>query len=249
MLNAYFVSDLHLTSEDEPKARLFIQFLNKVKEEQGTHLFLVGDIFDLWLADYIYFKKKYSQIISLLVELKKSGLEIHYFEGNHDFHLTKFWQQELGFVVHEGSQNFQLGPYRVRVEHGDEINQEDRAYLLMRWFFRCWPIKKLICCSLLGRCWVGLGNRLSHQSRRHGQHRQTPERRENILNTLRNYAKSLEEKGKGVDLFISGHIHVRFDEMVGLMRVVNLGTWLDHPNYFLLGQSSAQFVDLDSPIL
>ena len=241
MLAAYFVSDLHLTSEDEPRARLFLQFLSKIKEGGGTHLFLVGDIFDLWLADHDYFQKRYSQIVSLLMELKECGLEIHYFEGNHDFHLSKFWQDKLGFTVHKGPECFQLGPYRVRVEHGDEINQEDKAYLWMRWFFRTWPVRSLICFSFLGRFWGWLGNKLSLQSRKHGATKQFVGHQEVILGQLRSYVESLSAK---VDFFISGHIHIKFDEMMGSMRVINLGTWLEGPAYFFLDQSSAQFVEL-----
>ena len=240
MLHAYFVSDLHLTSEDEPKARLFVRFLDKVKKKKGTHLFLVGDIFDLWIADHDCFKERYSQIVSLLVELKRSGVEIHYFEGNHDFHLEKFWQRDLNFTVHQGPQSFQLGPYRVRVEHGDEVNQEDRTYLWTRWFLRCGLVEKIISLSFLGWCWSWLGDKWSRQSRKYGQKKQSSKYREIILDKLRRYASHLE----GVDFFISGHIHIRFDEWVGSTRVINLGTWLDCPNYFLLSQNSAQFVDL-----
>ena len=63
-MQAYFVSDIHLRSIQEVKARHFVHLLKSIQKIDGaTHLFLVGDIFDLWLSDYKFFLDKWEPII------------------------------------------------------------------------------------------------------------------------------------------------------------------------------------------
>ena len=242
MFNAYFVSDIHLDSQTESRGHRFLEFLKELEKQDGvTHLFMVGDIFDLWVGDHNYFKQRYSHIIEVLVRLKKRGLEIHYFEGNHDLHLSRFWQDELGFKVHGGPEFFQLGSYRVRVEHGDQVDTDDRGYLLLRWFLRCRPIK-FLCHSLPEGVVKWLGERASQQSRKHTSGVKTISKK-GLIKKLHTYVEEISSV-EPMDFFISGHIHIRSDEMVGKTRVLNLGTWLDHPCYFQLSQSVAQLKDL-----
>ncbi len=63
VLNAYFVSDLHIGSPSDSRARLFLEFLKNLGGgEDASHLFLMGDIFDLWVAAHSYFVDKYQPI-------------------------------------------------------------------------------------------------------------------------------------------------------------------------------------------
>ena len=135
-LCAYFVSDLHLGSVQEPNYQLFLKFLNQLKTDPPSHLFLVGDVFDIWVSDYAYFKDEHRQLITALQELQQNQVEIHYFEGNHDLYLRQFWHNQLGFKIHEGPAFFNIGEMRLRVEHGDQVDREDRGYLFLRWFLR-----------------------------------------------------------------------------------------------------------------
>ena len=83
---------------------------------------MLGDIFDLWVADHRYFIDAYSEIIDQIKRLQRAGIEIHYFEGNHDLHLKSFWQDELGLAVHNEPFYVQLGDTVVRLEHGDQMD-------------------------------------------------------------------------------------------------------------------------------
>lgn len=239
--NAYFVSDIHLTSETEPRGCLFLQFLKKLEREETTHLFLVGDIFDLWVGNHDYFKQRYSHIISTLTHLKEGGVEVHYFEGNHDLHLSKFWQDELGFIVHKGPEFFQLGPYRIRVEHGDQINPDDKGYLFLRWFLRTSPMK-FLCHFCPGKIVQWVGERASQKSRQYTSEVKTISKDE-VLDKLRVHTERIFSHIP-IDFLISGHIHIRLDEKVKATRVINLGTWLDRPCCFHLSGNTAQFIDL-----
>ena len=65
MHRAYFVSDIHITSPDCPQARRFAAFLRSLSGKSNvTHLFLLGDIFDLWVADHQWFVDRYRGYLS-----------------------------------------------------------------------------------------------------------------------------------------------------------------------------------------
>lgn len=223
MSRSFFVSDIHISSNTDPKYQLFSRFLDYCATIKLNHLFLVGDIFDLWIADRAYFLENYHGIPERLTRLKQLGTEIHYFEGNHDLDLKVYWQEQLGFDVHEKAAYFELGPLRVRVEHGDQMDPEDKGYLFLRWFLRTKPLR------LLGRAlpnptvrWIGM--RASSASREYTTHVKTTTGERSIAN-IRRHALSVYNE-RPFDLFVSGHVHELEDSKQAHFRCVNLGTWL-----------------------
>ncbi|MEK7356174.1 MAG: UDP-2,3-diacylglucosamine diphosphatase, partial [Bdellovibrionota bacterium] len=147
---AYFVSDLHLTSGDDPRSQTFLRFLAGLHEaakaggeKSPTHLFLVGDVFDLWIGSHSYFVGRFATVVDAIRLLVRDGVEVHYFEGNHDLHLRKFWQDDVGVRVHPDAETFELAGKRVRVEHGDLINPDDKGYLFLRGFLRSGPMRTI----------------------------------------------------------------------------------------------------------
>ena len=125
MADAWFVSDIHIDSMQDPKARDFLAFLNSLTNERpASHLFLVGDIFDLWVGPHEHFALRFQPIVDRIRELVKQGVEVHYFEGNHDLHLRRFWQDQIGALVHPGPKYFEL----------NRLSNERRNWLcLCRW--------------------------------------------------------------------------------------------------------------------
>ena len=65
MATAVFVSDIHIASPDCPRGRLFLQFLRSLSGKSDvTHLYLLGDIFDLWVADHTFFIPEVNTLLS-----------------------------------------------------------------------------------------------------------------------------------------------------------------------------------------
>ena len=247
MTRAYFVSDLHLGEPDDARTRLFETLLDRIGDDaDATHLVLLGDIFDMWLGDHDYFIDRYRRIVDKLERVRANGVDILYFEGNHDLHLGPFWSGRLGFDVHPGPAYLILGGKRVRLEHGDQMDPDDRGYIFLRWFLRTPPMRFLIL-HLPGRLVGWIGVRASAHSRAYTSETKTISRDGAIAKIRQHAAKVYAEDP--FDLLISGHVHVRDDVAVegseGGARSVNLGTWLDQPGYFLLTDESAAMVELD----
>lgn len=244
--SAYFVSDIHITSPESPCASLFVSFLQTLSGETNiTHLFLLGDIFDLWVADHRYFVDRYQEIIDEIRRLEKEGVSISYFEGNHDLHLRYYWADQLGLTVHDGPTTVQLGERTVRLEHGDQMDADDKGYLFLRWFLRTGPIRLLIRSlpsSLISR----IGDWASAKSRRYTSSAKAINSADAIAKIHAHARRAYAQKP--FDLIITGHVHVRddcrIDSETGTFRSVNLGSWLDAPCYFKLDGTEARFYEL-----
>ena len=246
-VKAWFLSDLHIRDEQEEKSQKLLLFLSSLAkgEREATHLFLVGDIFDLWLHAHIYFVDRYPKIIRAIRAVLSKGIQVHYFEGNHDLYLHGFWQQDVGVRVHEGPAFFNLGKKKCRVEHGDLMNPHDRGYLFLKSFLQSSPVKfsiKYLPGAMVG--WVG--ERASQLSRSYGA---TPDREhEHQMNELMGqYAQNMIQKTP-FDYLIVGHTHVRqiqnFRHQGNSVFAINLGSWFEGAQVLHLHDEGHQFIEL-----
>ncbi|RME15407.1 MAG: hypothetical protein D6797_06660, partial [Bdellovibrio sp.] len=74
-VHAYFLSDLHLTNPDAGLYQSCLKFLSSLgTQREVTHLFLLGDIFDLWVGKYSYFIEKHKSFIKEIQRLVHLGV-------------------------------------------------------------------------------------------------------------------------------------------------------------------------------
>lgn len=242
MSKAIFVSDLHLVDPDDAKTKLFVSFLAQAKHAGATHLFLVGDIFDLWVSDHGYFTDKFSNVVREIQELITGGVEVHYFEGNHDLHLTKFWRDQIGAQVHKDHATFDLSGLVVRVEHGDLINPDDHGYLFLRRLLRSAPMT-FLSHHLPAFAVKAIGENASRASRDYTSNAKARPVEE-IRQMIRAHAESMRAQSK-FDVIISGHVHVTDDFTFKMndreVRSINLGSWFEPPKALVIDAGGIRF--------
>lgn len=236
MIRALFVSDIHITSSDDPKYATFLGFLDRCAQLKPRHLFLLGDIFDLWISDRRYFVSQYGEAVKRLLHLKDQGTEIHYFEGNHDLDLKLYWQHHLGFDVQEEAAYFDLNGQIFRVEHGDQMDPEDQGYLFLRWLLRT-PILRFLCRNLPDRVVEWIGRRASSVSRNYTSHIKTTtgDKTKSMI-----YAHACEaHRRREFDVLVAGHVHLLEDREIAeggpRFRAINLGSWFETPHVLVAG--------------
>jgi UDP-2,3-diacylglucosamine hydrolase len=199
----------------------------------------------LWLGRHKTFIRRFSPIVDHLHRISASGVEVHYFEGNHDLYLRDFWENELGIRVHIQACLFLLGGLRVRVEHGDLLDPADRGYRLLRRLLRT-PFIAYGGTRLPGSLLARIGEVASRTSRRYTSRKKTISD-EHARRTVRSHAKRAAQE-EPFDLIITGHVHVRDDHEfeVGGRRVrsVNLGSWADTPRTFRITNARQEFIEL-----
>lgn len=233
---AYFVSDVHLdVSMKSPRALKFLKWIRTIiQEKKVTHLFLLGDIFDLWVGEKPIFIQAYKEFIEALKTLQKQGVEIHYFEGNRDFLLRSFWEEKLHIFVHEKARYFQLGSLMLLLEHGDQIHSQQYFYFFWKWWIRTSFMKYVMSC-VPQKCLLFLGQKIGRTSRVLRNNKSLS------LLKMRFYIKKHLQKSfrkRNFDLFISGHFHLKDDVIFRFqghkVRALNLGSWLDSPVVFCI---------------
>lgn len=249
MSQAVFISDIHINDMQDKRAGQFLDLLKqylKAKEKpiQGipaiNYLFLVGDIFDFWIADHRVLVEEFRPIIECFEALQRAGVRIHYFEGNHDLHLKYFWQQQLQMTVHTGAHMFVIGNRRVRVEHGDQMDSEDRGYLFLRWFLRTPPLE-MAARKLPGIFVKNLGQYFSAKSRAYTSEVKTIGHDETIKKIHQHADRIYAESP--FDLLVTGHLHVRDHYVLKSgAESWNLGTWLKEPGYLLCDHHQVRWI-------
>ncbi len=226
--SAFFVSDIHLKTMASPSGEAFLSLVRRAQKEASLFVIL-GDLFDLWIGEARVFQKEYAPILEEIKKLRKT-CRVVYFEGNHDLHLEKFWRDQLGCEVYTSPREFEFEGLKIWAEHGDEINQDDKAYLLLRWFMRS-PVAKKIMTSAPSELVRAVGTRWSKQSRKHSIKKHNDPK---IRDLYREYAKRLRRQ-KNFDLLVTGHSHIlddyEFKTEKGDGRLINLGSWFDSPKY------------------
>ncbi|RZA05472.1 MAG: UDP-2,3-diacylglucosamine diphosphatase, partial [Proteobacteria bacterium] len=139
-MKAIFLSDLHLRQGEDEASLRFAKFLRR-EIAAGDLLLLGGDIFDLFIGDKKVFRAKHAAVLSALRDCAKAGCEIHYLEGNHDFHVKRAFAEFPNFKVHADDFALDWRGHRIYLSHGDMIDPEDRGYRFLRaatrnYFFR-----------------------------------------------------------------------------------------------------------------
>ncbi len=224
----------------EKKALIFLKFL-KALPTDATHLFFMGDIFDMWVGSHEFYNLRFKPILDEIAKLVARGVKISYFEGNHDFHINEFWEGHLGVKVFNSPQYVHLGKLLLRLEHGDESNPDDKNYLRLRKTLRH-PVTEFLAKKAPGKLIQVIGENWSRISRQ-----LRPYVNEKVKLRARQYAIEALSK-REFDLIIFGHIHMRdefkFEFNGRNFEYINLGTWLEAPTAYELTPTQRGFISL-----
>ena len=162
----YFVSDAHLGSGADTleRERQLCQWLDSIKDDCGK-LFLLGDIFDFWFTYRYLVPRGHTRLLGKLAELADSGVEIHFFIGNHDMWMFDYLTQEFGAILHDDPEVFELYGKRILIGHGDGLGHTDRWFDFVRVLFRsrlCQRLFKMFPSALT----FGIAHRWSDNNKR-----------------------------------------------------------------------------------
>jgi UDP-2,3-diacylglucosamine hydrolase len=228
-MRAVFFSDAHLRNGDDEGCGLLLSFLRDASRS-GDHLFIVGDLFDFWFSRNGVVFPGFQPVIDELKNLKGRGVQIHLFEGNHDFYLADFFTEDLGIEVFTDTAVVQLGGKNIYIAHGDMVDETDRGYRFLRSVLRSRPfysLQKMLPLRLLWQL-----ARLSSDTSK--EYLAKPQ--EGLASRMEAFA--LAEFQKGIDAVILGHCHlpvIKTHAIGGRQRhFILLGDWLAHRSYVVL---------------
>ena len=145
----YFLSDAHLGSllvnDKRAHEKKLVDWLDRVKTD-ATVIYLLGDIFDFWFEYKTVVPKGFVRVLGKLAELTDSGIEIHFFIGNHDIWTFGYLENEIGLIVHKEPATIQLGTKKFFLAHGDGLYVEEKGFKIIRKIFHSRTAQKLFRC-------------------------------------------------------------------------------------------------------
>ena len=228
----YFASDNHLgapTLEASMiREKIFVNWLDHIKADAEA-LFLLGDLFDVWIEYKSVVPKGFVRVLGKLAELSDAGIDIHFFVGNHDMWMLDYLHQEIGAKVYFAPQSFILSDKKFFIGHGDGLGPGDKGYKRMKklfrnrlaqWLFR-WLHPDL---GIPFARYLSLKNKLisgDEDLKYHGPEKEW----------LFQYAQR-KLKQAHYDYFVFGHRHLPLELPVGdKSTYINTGDWISHYTY------------------
>ena len=230
---AYFISDIHLGApalkNNREREQAFVSWLNGIKED-ASHLLLMGDIFDFWFEYKTVVPRGFTRTLGKIAEIADSGVEVHFFTGNHDVWVFDYLPQELGLTLHRDEYMTMLGGKKFYLAHGDGLDKSDKGYLLLKKLFTNKTLQWIFA-RIHPNLSLSFGLRWSKHSRIskgiEGEEFKGTKKEGMFI-----FAESILQK-EHFDYFIFGHRHVMVDSPIGSnSRFIHLGDWI---NYFSYG--------------
>ena len=224
----YFVSDVHLGLQvADPAAReeRFVSFLKGLPQETAA-LYMLGDIWDFWYEYRDVVPKGYVKVFAALMELMERGVEVYFFQGNHDIWTYSYFES-LGMKRLVQPCKVEIGGKTFCLGHGDGLGPTPFGYRLIKSIFNCRPLQVLFSmlhpwfAYRLGNVW-SKNSRLSHKEEYQFKGESEP---------LYQFAQAYLKEHK-VDYFIFGHFHSAVDTVLpDGCRLLMLKDWISSSPY------------------
>lgn len=216
-----FISDVHLGSR-EAKSGYLLDFL---RHTQCDHLYLVGDIFDLWkLKKGWHWPGENNELIAEVFAKARQGTRVIYIPGNHDEMLRDYCGGDYnGVELHREFIHESANGQRYLVLHGDEFDCIVRSN---KWL------------AQIGDGAYDMLLRLNHWfnlSRRHlgldywSLSAFLKQQAKGAVNFIQRYEQAVcgEATRRAVDGIISGHIHHAAQRELEGCAYKNCGDWVE----------------------
>lgn len=128
----YFISDLHLNSEEPAVAEGFIAFL-RAQTKKAEALYILGDFFEAWIGDDAPDPLE-KNIIRELHHATQAGLPIYFIHGNRDFLIGKKFAKQTGVTILKDPSIIEIYGKKWMISHGDYLCTEDHGHMKLRKF-------------------------------------------------------------------------------------------------------------------
>lgn len=224
----YFVTDSHLTGPEDESCSALLSFLDRMIAESAAAsgkltLVILGDLFDFWVGYRKIVPERYEKIVDRLTDLSRTGVDIRYTEGNHDFFMGSIFTDRIGAAVYERPWEMETQGIRIYVAHGDQVNKKDYGYRFLRFVLRN-PLLRII-----RRCTPDfvvemIARKMSRASRAY-----TDRKKDDHEKIAWEFANA--RFAEGYDAVVIGHFHkpkLKSTTLSGRERVyVNVGVWME----------------------
>ncbi len=222
LYRALFISDLHLGAR-ACQADAFLDFL---RYHEAETIYLAGDIVDFWSLKRspLLWLQSHNDVLQKLLRKARKGTRIVFVPGNHDEAIRGYCGMHFGAIeIHHDTVHVTASGERFLVIHGDEF---DVVVRYARWLallgdrsyeFALWCNGPLN--FIRRRLGLGFWSLAAYLKKRV----------KTAVNFIGEFEQAIaaEAKRRGASGVICGHIHHMTDRMIGGVRYINCGDWVE----------------------
>lgn len=129
-MTTLFISDLHLHPSRPEVTNCFFSFL-KSAEATADALYILGDLFEVWLGDDDS-NSHNREIIRALNNFSTVRRPCYFMRGNRDVLIGNRFCKDASALMLDGPTVIELYDSKVLLTHGDELCTDDHAYQRFR---------------------------------------------------------------------------------------------------------------------
>jgi UDP-2,3-diacylglucosamine hydrolase len=199
MPQTLFISDLHLSAKRPELVAAFHDFV-RGPARGATALYVLGDLFDLWLGDDQLRDPLAAGVANAFAELARSGTPVYLQRGNRDFLLGERFAKASGATLLADEVVHDLHGTPTLIMHGDQLCTDDVGYQRFRAFWQD-PMHRRRFLALPFFVRRGIGATLSAGSRR------AIDNKPEVIMDVNTDAVASALRERGVTRLIHGHTH------------------------------------------
>jgi len=215
-IEALFISDVHLGS----KGSNADQVLEVLKKYQPDYLFLVGDIIDGWLLKRKFrWPQSHTNVLRKILSYSKNGTRVIYLPGNHDEFLREYTDLSFGNIEIVNEMVFR----DTFITHGDLYD----GVVKLKWL------------GVLGSIGYDLAISIDRRLKSWGYKRSLSKFLKDKVKEAVKFITSFEDElcrqaiKHNCKNVICGHIHHPEDKVIGSIRYLNSGDWIENNSYII----------------
>jgi UDP-2,3-diacylglucosamine hydrolase len=228
------ISDVHARQRHDQRYLKLLAFLETKHVLECDILVLLGDVFEFLVGPYQEFYDEFFAFFDKLKDYCRSGKQIWWIEGNHDFHFKSlitrnFSKDEFrNFHYFRSGEIFELNGKKVYIGHGDELDVLNLNYQKYRRIIRSSFVEYLTKEIFRYSVALKVKLRLSKQSKEHQKNFDFQNEKIKYLM----YSTGL--LNSGIDLIFLGHSHIL--ESTG--AYFNCGFFPKENKYFVVDEKN-----------
>jgi UDP-2,3-diacylglucosamine pyrophosphatase LpxH len=215
-IEALFISDVHLGSKGSNAE----QVLNVLKQYQPNYLFLVGDIIDGWLLKRKFrWPQSHTNVIRKIMSYSKNGTKVIYLPGNHDEFAREYLDLNFGNIEIHNEYIWN----NTYITHGDLYD----GVVKLKWL------------GILGSVGYDFAISVDRRLKKLGYKRSLSKFLKDKVKEAVKFITSFEEElcRQGIKYncktVMCGHIHHPEDKVIGDVRYLNCGDWIENNSYII----------------
>lgn len=213
---------MHLSGARENKVKLFLNFL-KSAENNCEALYILGDLFELWVGDDDD-TPPHSDVIEALSSLSRNGVNLYVALGNRDFLIGHDFCKKTGATLLQDYSTIDLYGTKTIVTHGDLLCTKDTKYQMFRKIVRHPIVTQFFLLAPLK-----LRKRIAYGTQ--AKTKVSMQRKNNIVMDVEQKTVASVMAKHGASLLIHGHTHRPnrhfFEAKEGKMERIVLGDWYE----------------------